>query len=279
MADLTAIILTKNEEQNIKKCITSIKKIAKRIIVVDSFSEDNTIKIAKEFDAEIIQHKFETHAKQFKFAVIKANIKTKWILKLDADEWLTDESAIELEKLCNDNNDSNINGIILKFSINFMGKNIRHGGMYPWYKLSVYKYGKGDIEDRNMDEHIFIYEGQTVKAKKESLHMCFKGLDFLTKKCNWYSNKEVLDYFNSNKANTKNIKSKVKMSLYYRLPLGFRSWLYYKYRYIVRFGFLDGKIGKIYFFLNCYWYRYLVDAKILEHKKLNTELFKTEDLK
>ena len=66
MADITAIILTKNEEINIADCIDSIRNIVCRIIVIDSYSTDNTVKIASEMGAEVIQHTFQTHAKQYK---------------------------------------------------------------------------------------------------------------------------------------------------------------------------------------------------------------------
>lgn len=279
---ITAIILTKNEENYVGQCIDGIRSIADRIFVVDSFSDDNTIEILKEKNVEFVQHKFENHSKQYKFAVEAAKIRTTWIMRIDADEWMTPESSAELKEMCDKYaNNNDVTGIQLRFANVFMGKQIKHGGMYPWRKLSVYKTGIGDIEDREMDEHIILKHGRIVKTKKDSIHMCFRDLVFFTKKANWYSTKEMIDFYNNDKVDKENssLKTRIKMKIYYKLPSGFRSWLYYKYRYLIRLGFLDGKIGKIYFFLNCYWYRYLVDAKILEHKKLNTELIKTGDLK
>ena len=89
MADLTAIILTLNEEKNIKECIESIKTLAKRIVVVDSFSTDKTVEMAKELGAEVIEHEFINQAQQFIYAIDTLNIDTKWILRLDADERFT----------------------------------------------------------------------------------------------------------------------------------------------------------------------------------------------
>ena len=190
MADLTAIILTRNEEDFIGDCISSISKVAKRIIVVDSFSEDKTVEIAKSLGAE-----FFNYSKQYKYAVDVANVQTKWILRIDADERLTDESAVELEKLCNDNQNTDVTGIVLRFYNMFLGKPMLHGGMYPWKKLSVYKTGIGDIEDRNMDEHIILSQGRTIETKEDSKHLAFRGLTFFTNKCNWYSTREAMDYF------------------------------------------------------------------------------------
>ncbi len=281
MADITAIILTRNEEDFIKECIGSIKSIVKRIVVVDSFSEDNTVEIAQNAGAEVYQHEFINYAKQYMYAVKIADVKTTWILRIDADERLTKESAKELDILCNKNEKTDVNGIILRFYNIFLGKPMMHGGMYPWKKLSVYKAGKGNIEDRNMDEHIILDYGTTIEAKKDSKHLAFRGLTFFTNKCNWYSTREAMDYFDNKNVTNKNasLKTRFKMNIYYKLPIGFRAWAYYIYVYYFRLGFLDGKEGRIFSFLNAYWYRFLVDAKIYEHKKLGTKFKSTGALK
>jgi glycosyltransferase involved in cell wall biosynthesis len=274
MSSITAIILTRNEEEYIGDCIRSIQNIVERIVVIDSYSEDNTVKLAVALGAEVYQHEFINHAKQYMYAVDVAQVKTTWIFKIDADERLTKASSAELKRLCNQNEDTDVNGIILRFYQIFMGKKLRHGGAYPWRKLSVYKTGKGFIEDRNMDEHIVLKEGRTIKAKKDSEHQAFKGLTFFTHKFNWYSTKEAIDYFERKETTVNNVSFKtwLKMKVYYKLPMGMRAWLYYMYRYYLRLGFLDGKEGQIYAFLHAYWYRYLVDAKIYEYKKLGKEI-------
>jgi glycosyltransferase involved in cell wall biosynthesis len=281
VADITAIILTRNEEEYIQDCISSIKHIVKRIVVVDSFSTDKTIEIANMAGAEVYQHDFFNYAKQYMYAVEIAKVKTTWILRIDADERLTKESAEELAKLCDENEMTDINGIILRFYNIFLGKPMMHGGMYPWKKLSVYKTGKGNIEDRNMDEHIVLNSGKIIEAKKDSKHLAFRGLTFFTNKCNWYSTREAMDYFEQEQLSTKNadFKTLLKMKIYYKLPLGFRAWGYYIYRYYIRFGFLDGKEGKIFTFFHAYWYRFLVDAKIFEHQKMGTDFESTGVLK
>ena len=91
MADITAIILTKNEEVNIGDCIKSIRGIVKRIVVVDSFSTDRTVEIAKAEGAEVYQHKFYNYAKQYMYGVEVAKADTVWTLRIDADERLTEE--------------------------------------------------------------------------------------------------------------------------------------------------------------------------------------------
>jgi len=274
IADITAIILTRNEEVNIAECIASIKNTVKRIVVVDSYSEDKTVEIARDLGAEVYQHTFENYAKQYMYAVKIANIDTVWTLRIDADERLTLESATELSRLCSENMKTNITGIVLRFKKNFLGKDLYHGGVYPWKKMNCYKTIYGTIENRMMDEHIVLSSGEVVEMKNDMLHFDFKNLEYFINKHNWYSSRESIDYFqNISKINNKgkmDIKTWIKMNVYYKLPLGMRAYLYYIYRYYFQLGFLDGKEGQIYAFLQAYWYRYLVDAKIFECQKLGT---------
>lgn len=271
MADITAIILTKNEEVNIVDCIRSISGIVKRIVVVDSYSKDKTVELARREGAEVYQHSFENYAKQYKYAIKKAIVRTVWTLRIDADERLTEESAAELNRLCKANMSSNVSGIVLRFKKNFLGKNLYHGGVYPWRKMNCYKTKAGNIEDRFMDEHIVLSFGKIIEMKSDSLHYDFKTLEYFISKHNWYSSRETVDYFErvekKNNLKTVDLKTYLKMNVYYKLPLGLRAHIYYLYRYYLRFGFLDGKEGKIYAFLQAYWYRYLVDAKIYECQK------------
>ena len=273
-ADITAIILTKNEEVNIGDCINSIASTVKRIVVIDSFSSDRTVEIAKKLDAEVYQHVFENYARQYMYGVEVANIETMWTLRIDADERLTNESAAELEEICNKNTNTDVAGIVLRFKKNFLGKDLYHGGVYPWKKMNCYKTKLGAIEDRKMDEHIVLSSGTVVKMKNDCLHFDFKNLEYFINKHNWYSSRETVDYFeNMEKQKSKDeldFKTWFKMNIYYKFPLGMRAPFYYIYRYYIKLGFLDGKEGQIYAFLQAYWYRYLVDAKIYECKLMGT---------
>lgn len=273
-ADITAIILTKNEEINIKDCIDSIASTVKRIVVIDSYSSDKTVELAKSVGAEVYQHPFENYAKQYMYGVEVANAETMWTLRIDADERLTPESVKELEKLCNDNMNTDVAGIVLRFKKNFLGKDLYHGGVYPWKKMNCYKTKLGAIEDRAMDEHIVLSSGTVAEMKNDCLHFDFKDLEYFINKHNWYSSRETVDYFENLEKSKSNIemdlKTRFKMNVYYKLPLGFRAHLYYLYRYYIKLGFLDGKEGKIYAFFQAYWYRYLVDAKIYECDKMGT---------
>ncbi len=275
MADLTVIILTKNEEKNIEECIRSVLGIAKRIVVVDSGSDDQTTQIAEGLGAEILVHPYINQAKQYIYGEEACNPTTEWIMRLDADERLTKESAAELEEILT-HASGDINGVIIRFEVTFMGKKLRHGGIYPFRKLLVYRRGKGYMEDRAMDEHIVLREGRAVELTHDSEHKDYKDLTYWISKHNGYASREVEDYVRAYKeADTgasdasaldasARAKRFIKYHIYYKLPMGMRSWLYYFYRYYVKGGFLDGKEGKIFAFLQAYWYRFLVDAKIYE---------------
>ena len=140
--------------------------------------------------------------------------------------------------------------------MSFMGKSLRHGGIYPLRVLRVFKNGKAHIERRNMDEHMVLDEGRIVEMKNDCLHRDFKSLYDWIDKHNKYSDREVLDYLDRERAQEHSSLNKrarfkrfVKFKIYYNLPMGMRARLYYWYRYYFKLGFLDGKEGKIYTFL------------------------------
>lgn len=278
MNDITAIILTKNEEVNIARCINSIKGLVDRICVVDSGSTDRTMEIAKELGAEIYEHSpFEHYAKQFNWALDNVEPKTKWIYRIDADEVVTPELGEELVKACKDHYDDDVNGLVMKFKIFFMGRFLTHGGIYPFYNLTVFKNGYGRYEDRAMGEHVVLTEGRTIDLQNDCLHYDFKDLNAWINKHNWYATREVADYM-ATRANHQVDTSlyheaektkKLRDGLYYKLPKFWRARLYYWYRYYVKLGFLDGQAGRVHAFLQAYWYRYLVDAKIMEQEIKN----------
>lgn len=284
MADLTTIILTKNEECNIEACIESVLDVSKRIIVLDSFSTDRTVEIAKSLGAEIFTHEFINYGNQFQFALDNCDINTKWIFRFDADERLTSESSREIEYLCEMNKNTDVNGFIFKLEVNFLGRSLKHGGTYPFKKLCIFKRGFGFMEDRYMDEQIVLSEGRSIEMKTISKHEDYKDLSFWIQKHNWYATRAAKDYLeNMNKKDDDitildfpaKVRRFLKYKLYYRMPSRLRCWMYFVYRYIFRFGFLDGKEGFLYAFFQAYWYRVLVDAKIFEAQKLKMKIGET----
>ncbi|WP_097003401.1 glycosyltransferase family 2 protein [Lacrimispora amygdalina] len=283
MVDLTIIILTKNEEQNIEKCISSFKSIARRVVIIDSYSIDDTVEKAKELGAEVFEHPFENHAAQFNWALENINLNTQWVAKIDADEEFTPELATEIEKKL-DKLPNNVNGIILRRRVYFMGRWLKHGGKYPELLLRIFRVGHGMSEIKMMDEHLIITDGEVVQFKNDFSDNNNKNVEWWINKHNWYSNKEVLDlqmkknkdqFLSGTVTSTQaKIKRLIKSNGYYFLPKFIRAHIYFIYRYYFCLGFLDGIEGKIYTFLQAYWYRYLVDVKLYECEKLGVVIEK-----
>jgi glycosyltransferase involved in cell wall biosynthesis len=286
MADLTAIVLTKNESKNIVACLESIKRFAKRVVVVDSGSADGTVEIAKAHGADVYYNRFEYYAKQFNWGIDNTNISTKWILRLDADERFTPELCKETELLMKNQDKDDINGITMEAWLYFLGKRLKHGASKK-RKLMIFKKGIGRIEDRKRDAHTIISTGRSIFLKEKFVHYDLKDITSFISKYNFYAIREMQDYIDYKKNGTnQNIKTdkhiqkkrKKKFGVYYKLPIFFRAWLWFIYNYYFRLGFLDGKEGYIFHYFECYWYRYLVDAKIYEYEKLRIELEKLKSL-
>ena len=274
MNDITAIILTKNEEKNIERCINGIKDLADRIVVVDSFSTDSTVEIAKSLGAEIYTHAWKHYADQFNWALDNTDVNTKWVYRIDADEVVTPELTAEIKEQCALHANDDVNGFVMKFKIFFLGRFLTHGGVYPFYNLTIFKYGKGRYESRAMGEHVVLSEGSMIDLKNDCIHYDVKDLTTWIDKHNKYATREVIDYY-ENLERKEELASlygeaektkKLRDGFYYKLPLFFRARLYYWYRYYLKLGFLAGKPGKVYAYLQAYWYRYLVDAKIYEQE-------------
>lgn len=278
--DLTAIILTYNEEIHIKRCLENVQKIAKNIFIIDSYSTDRTLEIAKGFGVNILQHKWENnHAKQFNWALDNCPINTKWVLRLDADEYLTDELIKELKEIL-PNVDNSINGIILTLKRFFLGKHIKRG-VGEITQMRLFKYGKARCELRQMDEHIQLLEGDYLKFKGAWVDDNLNDIGWWIQKHNGYAIREAIDLLdiefgltdykisktNDSKLTLETSKKRVAKHHYVHLPLFWRSFAYFIYRYFLKFGFLDGKEGFLWHFLQGWWYRTLVDVKVWEIKK------------
>ena len=284
MADLTAIVLTKNEEKNIAACIKSVAGFCKRVLVVDSGSTDRTVEIARSLGADVVEHAFTYYAAQFNWGIDNGNIDTKWTLRLDADERFTKEVIAHCEKLMAAHESDDVNGIVMQADFYFLGRLMKHGSTKK-RKIMVFKTGKGRIEDRKRDAHTELLCGTTVEIKERFLHDDFKDLNSYIARYNWYTIRELQDYLSfeqgSSATNVNTDKAllaqrKKKFGLYYKAPMFFRAWLWFVYNYYIKLGFLDGKEGYIYCYFECYWYRFLVDAKIYEQRVTGHEAEKLE---
>jgi len=273
---ISVIILTYNEEKNIEICLKSIFEWVEEVFIVDSYSTDKTLEIAQKYTDKIYQHFFVNHYTQFNWALNNLPIKGEWIMRLDADEYVLPELRNELcEKLPNIS--KKVTGLYVKRRVYFLGKWIKHGGYYPTWLLRIWRTGKGYCEERWMDEHIKVTEGECCFLNNDIVDENKKDLHWWIGKHNNYATREAIDILNLkyNFLRNDNIESKflgtqeqrkrwIKEKIYANMPLFIRPFLYFIYRYFLRLGFLDGKEGLIFHFLQGFWYRFLVDAKIYE---------------
>ena len=286
MEDVTAIILTKNEEKNIVDCLKSIDGFVKRAVIIDSGSTDETLELAKTFKfVDIFEHPFENYSKQFNWGIDNTNISTKWTLRLDADERFTPKLCEELREALKNHENDDVNGFVLEAWLFFMDKCLKHGGSRK-KKLMIFKTGLGRIENRKMDEHTVLSTGKAIEIKEKFLHYDFKDLSTYVKKLNWYATREMQDYiegtFPNEKFNASDkeiIQIRSRKTKYYKAPIFLRCWLYFFYTYFIGREFLNGKEGFIYSFLYHLYYRMLVDFKIYEQLKYKKEFEVTGDLK
>ena len=260
-SEITLIILTKNEEKNIEAAVASARQIAGRILVIDCGSTDATVSMAGSLGAEVFHHDWEGHARQFNWALDNCGIETPWVFRLDADERVSEALAAEIRSLTPA---PTVDGYEMRWRIYFMGKWIRHGGTHKPYFLRLFRFGRGRVEDRLMDEHIRV-SGEVRRLAGDLIHYDYKGLNTWLTKHVGYSDLEIamLEGAEGGLATGQ----KRKRALYYRLPMFLRARFYFWYRYYFQLGFLDGKEGKVFAFLQAYWYRFLVDAKLYEREK------------
>lgn len=277
--DITTIILTYNEEIHIRRCLENVCPFSKKVYVIDSPSTDHTVDICKEFpNVEIVEHKYPgNQAEQFNWAIDSLKIDTEWVLRIDADEYLLPELVAELEQKLPEM-PMDVTGIEFRRRHIFMGKWVKHG-IYPVIMMRMFRTGYGRYDARLMDEHITLKEGRSVVLDNDFCdHSLINISDYCRKHIN-YAQREATEILNEtygltaeNSQNDLNFggqaqeKHKTK-SKYNSLPLFWRSFAYFCYRYFLRGGFLDGKEGFLFTFIQGWWYRTLVDAKVLEVRK------------
>lgn len=276
-ASLAVVILTYNEEMHIERAIKSVQSIASEIFVIDSGSKDATVKIAQKNGATVLYHPFINQAKQFNWALDNAPITASWIMRLDADEIIESDLALEIQQKI-PQLDANIVGINLKRKHIFMDRWVRFGGRYPLILMRIWRTGYGRVEDRWMDEHVVISSGETTTFDGGFADHNLNDLTFFTDKHNKYATREAIEVlnhkyqlFNQDKSLNSDstsfqasFKRNIKEKIYNKLPFTLSAFAYFMWRYIFQLGFLDGRSGLTYHFLQGYWYRFLVGAKIME---------------
>lgn len=272
---LAVVILTRDEERHVARAIGSVKDLADRILVVDSGSADRTTEIAESLGAQVRVNPWRNYATQFNWALSQLEADTEWVLRLDADETVTPDLRDQIARFLPIAS-VDVEGINVGRRMTFLGRSMRHGGLFPIRVLRLFRLGKGRCEDRWMDEHIKV-SGTVAELPGEILDDNLNSLTWWTAKHNSYASREVVDILNLEfgfmphdtvadlrGAGQAGVKRWIKEKVYTRLPGGLRAFGYFLYRYIIRLGFLDGREGLAFHVLQGFWYRFLVDVKVEE---------------
>ena len=273
---ITAIVLTFNEALHIKRCLSRILPLVERVVVVDSFSTDDTIFIARSMGADVYQRAWKNYADQLQWGMDNTGIATPWTLRLDADEYIEDAAQERLRKRL-PNLSEDITALELRLKVVFRGQWIRHGRMNGTVLLRLWRTGIGHIEQRWMDEHIVLSHGGTERIDAGCLvDHNLNDITWWTAKHNGYATRHMVDFVNREyglfrederirRTSTAARRTRfLKNFAYGNAPIYLRSCLFFLYRYFVRLGFLDGKNGFALHFLHGFWLMVLIDAKIDE---------------
>jgi glycosyltransferase involved in cell wall biosynthesis len=230
MAKLSVIVITKNEEENIRDCLESVKW-ADEIIIVDSFSHDKTVEIAKEYTDKIFQKKWIGYGGQKNLALEKAT--GEWVLNIDADERVTKELAGEIKEALQE---KQYDGYYISNKAYFLGKWMRHSGWYPDYHLRLFKRERGKFNER------IVHEAVQVEGKK----------DYLKGSIEHFTAKSVGEYLRRlDKYARLTIEGRERRAGWYRVFFH-PPFTFFK-MYIIKRGFLDGIHGLILAFCHSYY--------------------------
>ena len=276
---ISVIILTFNEENNLPDCLVSLQDLTEEVFVVDSGSTDHTLEIAREWGAEVVEHPFQNYGQQRNWALDNLPLRFEWTLQLDADHRVTPELRASLQNLFNPLPPDAVQGYMVSRRTMFLGKWIRHGGHYPVYHAVLFRRQAGRCEDKLYDQH-FVVQGTVRKLRGDIVDVITDSLTTFTERHNRWSYLEAAEQSNSNRqAGERRIQPRMTgtpmeqrrflKSAYERWPLFVRPFLYFIVRYFFRLGFLDGRRGLIFHLLQGFWFRFLIDAKILEQRYRN----------
>jgi glycosyltransferase involved in cell wall biosynthesis len=275
---ITVLITTLNEELNLPKALASVIEYFDQVCVIDSESKDKTLQIAAEYGAEVHTLLYEPGKIIpwiFQWALDNIPFRNDWVLILEADREVTSELVEELYALFAAG-DPPCDGYYIRRKMIFRGKRIRFGGYGSKYLLTLFRRGVSQLDPQEEDTRVYV-NGKVGKLKHPVVEYNLKEAEilFYLQKHLRYAQAFAVDEFNRRQ---QDISWKAKPSLlgtrdqrvlwlktrYYRSPLYLRSAVYFSYRYFIRLGFLDGKQGAFFHFLQAFWFRLIVDIRLEE---------------
>jgi len=263
------VILTFNSAGVIERTIRAARRVSARFLVVDSLSGDGTPEIAAALGCQVVTREFRHYADQRNWAIREHGNRHAWQLHLDADEVLDDVAVDSILRAIAD--PGGRSGFLLRRLTYFMGRALPFAGENSWH-LRLFRSGEGGCEDRLYDQH-FTCTGRVARLRGLMHDMNVGSLAEWTARHNRWSDLEVAELLRSGDSSGKlggrlsadpRRRRRLYKGLYYRLPPGLRALGYFLFRYVLLLGFLDGRTGFYYTFLQSLWFRMLVDAKLHE---------------
>jgi glycosyltransferase involved in cell wall biosynthesis len=223
MAKLSVVIITHQEEENILRCLDSVKALADEIVVVDSNSRDRTAEICRSKGCRVFTRDFDGYGTQKQFAVDQAS--NNWVLSLDADEVVTAELTAEIKHLLGDESKS-VAGYRIPFSFFYLGRILKHTRADH---LRLFDRRKGRFTTVPVHEGIVV-DGDTGKTKGKIIHYSYRDIAHHLQKINIYTSQAAMKNIQEN-------RSYSKFWVAFKLPVSFFTF------YFLRLGFLDGYPG------------------------------------
>jgi glycosyltransferase involved in cell wall biosynthesis len=267
------IVLSFNSEETLGATLAQARLVSDEIFVVDSGSRDGTAVLARQAGATAVEHPFENYGAQRNWAIDNLPITRSWQLHLDADE-VMDAALVQAILALPD--DPPHAGYFLPRYVKFLGRVLRHGGMSPTWHLRLFRTGVGRCEDRKYDQHFLLTSGASGQLRGAMIDDIRMTLSEWTVRHNRWSDSEVAELDASGatgrltpdaRGNPAQRKRFLRQQ-YNRMPLFVRPFGLFFYRYFFRLGFLDGTQGFVFWVLQTFWFRFLVDAKIWEKRHL-----------
>jgi glycosyltransferase involved in cell wall biosynthesis len=269
---LSVVILTFNSEATIGATLASARRVSDDVHVVDSGSTDGTLAIAAQHGARIVGHEFESYGAQRNWAIDHLELRHGWELHLDADERLTEPLIAAIADLQRRGFPEPAVGYFIPRLVYFLGRPIRHGGMYPIWHMRLFRRGRGRCEARRYDQH-FQVDGPTGRLPHPMIDDIRMKLGEWVSRHNRWADAEVDELLHGGGGIAPRLggnpveRKRALRGAYNRLPRFLRALLLFLYRYVLRLGFLDGRAGLIFFVLQTFWFRFLVDAKLYERTR------------